>query len=340
MNTLFLILCGLFLGDRGAEPKLDRFTYTEPHMGTMFKIILYAPDETAAKRAAQTAFERIAALDAIMSDYRPNSELMQLCRKAGGDPVPVNEALFYVLSRAQEVSRLSEGAFDVTVGPVVRLWRRARKTQQLPDSQKLAQARALVGYQNVRLDHKARTVQLLKSGMQLDLGGIAKGYAADEALRKLEENGITRALVAAGGDIAVSKPPPGREGWTIGIAPLEDPNQKPSRYLFLHDAAVSTSGDAEQYVEIDGKRYSHIVDPRTGIGLVGRQSVTVVARHGIDADSLTKVVSVLGPERGLAIIDGLDGVAAFVVRKTDNGTQSIPSSGFSSLPFTKDNRSP
>src|SRR5207244_2213927 len=164
-----------------------------------------------------------------------------------------------------------------------------------------------------------RTVELLKAGMQLDLGGIAKGYSADEALAVLKQQGIPRALVAAGGDIAVSGPPPDAEGWTIGIAPLEDPNQKPSRYLLLHDAAVSTSGDAEQYVEIDGKRYSHIVDPRTGIGLVGRQSVTVVARHGIMADSLTKVVSVLGPERGLAIIDGLEGVAALVVSKVEDG---------------------
>src|SRR5262249_49612111 len=153
----------------------------------------------------------------------------------------------------------------------------------------LAAARALVGYKNIQLDKKARTVCLLKSGMQLDLGGIAKGYSADEALIVLRKIGIERALVAAGGDIAVSGPPPDAAGWKIGIAPLEDSEQKPSRYLMLRDAAVSTSGDAEQYVEIGGKRYSHIVDPRTGIGLVGRQSVTVVAPFGIFADSLTKV---------------------------------------------------
>jgi thiamine biosynthesis lipoprotein len=261
---------------------------------------------------------------------------MQLCHKAGGGPVPVSEPLFYVLARAQEVSRLSHGAFDVTVGPVVKLWRRARQTQELPDPVKLAQARALVGYQNIRLDEKARTVELLKPGMQLDLGGIAKGYAADEGLRVLRQHEIPRALIAAGGDIAVSGSPPDVEGWTIGIAPLEDPNQKPSRYLLLRDAAVSTSGDAEQYVEIRGKRYSHIVDPRTGLGLVGRRSVTVVARHGIRADSLTKVVSVLGPERGLTIIDGLEGVSALVVRKTDKGTESIASKRFPAPASTKE----
>lgn len=328
MNTFFLITWSFLLIGLGGDPKPTRFTFREPHMGTMFKIVLYAPDEAAANRAAKAAFQRIATLDAVMSDYRPASELMQLCQKAGGDPVRVSESLFFVLARAQEVSRLSDGAFDVTVGPIVRLWRRARKSQQMPDPEKLTQARALVGYQNIRLDEKARTVQLLKPGMQLDLGGIAKGYAADEALRVLQQHGITRALVAAGGDIAVSGPPPDAEGWTVGIAPLEDPNRKPSQYLSLHDAAVSTSGDAEQYVEIDGKRYSHIVDPRTGIGLVGRQSVTVVARHGIMADSLTKVVCVLGPELGLAILDRLEGVSAMVVRETDKGTETVTSSRF------------
>jgi thiamine biosynthesis lipoprotein len=331
MNTLFLIFGSLLLTGTGlakGEPHLVRLTFREPHMGTMFKIVLYAPGEAEAGGAAKAAFKRIAELDGIMSDYRATSELMQLCQKAGGAPVHVSEPLFYVLARAQEVSRLSDGAFDVTVGPVVRLWRRARKTQQLPDPQKLAQARALVGYQNIRLDEKNHTVQLLKPGMQLDLGGIAKGYAADEALRVLERCGIRRALVAAGGDIAVSGPPADATDWKIGIAPLEDPNAKPSRFLLLHDAAVSTSGDAEQYVEIDGKRYSHIVDPRTGMGLVGRESVTVTARHGIMADSLTKVVSVLGPERGLAIIDRLPGVAALVVRKTDHGTEVVASKRF------------
>jgi thiamine biosynthesis lipoprotein len=320
--------------DPGA--RLSRFTFTEPHMGTRFKIILYAKNDATANRAAKAAFARIADLDGIMSDYRSTSELMRLCQKSGGEPVPVSDDLFRVLSRAQEVSKLSDGAFDVTVGPVVRLWRRARRTHELPDSKELAQARELVGYHNVRLDSKNQTVQLLKPGMRLDLGGIGKGYAADAALATLKEHGVTRALVAAGGDIAVSGPPPGAEGWTIGIAPLEDPDAKSKRYLILHDAAVSTSGDAEQYLEIGGKRYSHILDPKTGLGLTDRLSVTVVAPKGLSADPLTKVVSVLGPERGLAIIDGLDGVAALVVRKTDKSLETFESKRFSQLPSKKD----
>jgi thiamine biosynthesis lipoprotein len=314
------------------DPALKRFHFTEPHMGTQFQITLYAPEQETADRAAKAAFARVAELDGIMSDYRPASELMRLCQTAGGQPERVSDELFFVLSKAQEVSRLSNGAFDVTVGPVVHLWRRARRTQRLPEPDQLAKARVLVGFENLRLDAKAQTAQLLKKGMLLDLGGIAKGYAADEAIAVLKRNGIDRALVAAGGDIAVSDPPPDAEGWRIGIAPLESPNNKPSRYLILKNAGVSTSGDAEQHVEIDGKRYSHIVDPRTGIGLIGRQSVTVVAPKGILSDSLTKVVSVLGPKRGMAIIDQEDGVAAYVVRQTDKGLETFASKRFARVP--------
>ncbi|HMF15017.1 MAG TPA: FAD:protein FMN transferase, partial [Gemmataceae bacterium] len=257
--------------------------------------------------------------------------LMQLCSKAGGAPVRVSNDLFYVLAKAQQVAERSGGAFDVTVGPVVRLWRVARKSRKVPDPDKLKAALALVGYQHVRIDEQARTVQLLKAGMQLDLGGIAKGYAADEALKVLEKHGIKSALVAAGGDIAVSAAPPDARGWTIGVAPLEDPESKPKRSLLLHDMAVSTSGDTEQYVEIAGIRYSHIVDPKTGLGLVGRQSVTVVARRGIDSDSLTKVVSVWGPKRGLEFVEKMPGVSAYVVRKSDDGEETFQTKNFPNL---------
>jgi thiamine biosynthesis lipoprotein len=315
----------------GQEPLLQRFTYSEPHMGTLFKIVVYAADKTMADHAVEAAFARVVELDRIMSDYKPTSELMRLCAKAGGDPVPVSPELFFVLSRAQEVARKSEGAFDVTVGPVVRLWRQARKEKKLPDPDKLAAARALVGYQNIRLTEKDRTVQLLKPGMQLDLGGIAKGYTADEILAVLKKHGLTHALAAAGGDIAVSGPPPGTDGWKVVIAPLGDQDARAPRTLLLHDAAVSTSGDAEQYVEIDGRRYSHIVDPRTGLGLVGRMSATVVAPNGITADSHTKIVAVLGPEKGFPIIEATPGVSARFVRLTAKGTETSTSRGFPKL---------
>jgi thiamine biosynthesis lipoprotein len=329
---------GTAAGLPAAEPVLVRHEFTEPHMGTRFQIVFYASQGALGRWAANqwaagSAFQRVAELDGIMSDYRPTSELMRLCQNAGADPVAVSPDLFFVLSRAQAVSRLSGGAFDVTVGPVVRLWRRARRTRKLPEPDKLAAARALVGYEMVKLDPRARTVQLAKKGMLLDLGGIAKGYAADAAIAVLKQHGIDHALVAAGGDIAVSGRPPDSRAWKIGIAPLLNPNDRPQRYLLLENGAISTSGDAEQHIEIGGKRYSHIVDPHTGIGLVGRLSVTVVARKGIDSDSLTKVVSVLGPTKGLEIIDHLDGVSAYVVRKGAKGEETFQSRRFRSLSF-------
>ncbi len=312
----------------GDTPRLQRFTFTEPHMGTLFKIALYAPDEATAKKAARAAFDRIAELNRIMSDYLATSELMQLCKKAGGEPVRVSAELFDILTKAQEFARLSDGAFDVSVGPVVRLWRRARRTGQLPPMDELAKAVKLVGHANIKLDAKNRTVQLLVAGMLLDLGGIAKGYAAQAALEVLRRHGIRQALVAAGGDIAIGDSPPDARGWKIGIAPLKNPDGPPSHYLLLKNAAVSTSGDAEQFVEIGGKRYSHIVDPKTGIGLVGRRSVTVIAKKGTTADALATALCVLGPERGLKVIESVADGAALFVLETDKGQVTMPSKRF------------
>jgi thiamine biosynthesis lipoprotein len=326
---LTVLILGLACGRAAAaEPALERFTYIEPHMGTRFKVVLYAANEATAKAAARAAFERVAVLDAIMSDYRPASELMQLCRKAGDDPVPVSADLFAVLDQAQALARRSDGAFDVTIGPVVRLWRLARRTQRLPEKDELAAARALVGFEKMKLDPKARTVQLLKPGMLLDLGGIAKGYAAEAALAVLKKHGLPRALVAAGGDVVVGDPPPDAAGWKVGIAPLEHPSQAPSRFLLLTNAAVSTSGDAEQFVVIDGQRYSHIVDPRAGLGLLGRMSVTVVAPSGTASDSLATAVSILGEKAGLALIEDTPGIAALIVRQTEQGEQTLSSKRF------------
>src|SRR5258708_7542629 len=177
-------------------PDAIRFEFSEAHMGTLFRIIMYAPDQAAGNRAARAAFDRIAGLDNTMSDYHASSELMRLCDKAGGAPVRVSDDLFRVLEKSQEVAATSHGAFDITVGPPVRLWRRARRQHELPDQESLAQALKLVGYRNLSLDPRARTAQLLKTGMRLDLGGIAKGDAADQGLLVLDRYGIKSALVA------------------------------------------------------------------------------------------------------------------------------------------------
>jgi thiamine biosynthesis lipoprotein len=293
---------------------LIRFTYTQYHMGIDARLVVYAPDQPAAEAACTAAFARIAALDSIMSDYRRDSELMRLCAQAGGPPVRVSPDLFLVLRRAQEVARHSGGAFDVTVGPLIALWRAARKTAVMPDPAELKRARRLVGWQKLRLDERARTVRLTLPGMKLDLGGIAKGYAADEAQRVLKQQCITHALVEMGGDIVVSAPPPGTDGWTI-LVPNADgrvgSRQKaagsrqqrriiPTAYcllptdLRLAHRAISSSGDTEQFAIIGGRRYSHVIDPRTGQALTNRIQVTLIAPDGLTSDPLSTALTVLG----------------------------------------------
>jgi thiamine biosynthesis lipoprotein len=237
--------------------------------------------------------------------------------------------LWRVLERAQELAERSGGAFDVTVGPCVNLWRRARREQQMPDPARLEQARRAVGYGHVRLDARAHTVELLVPDMRLDLGGIAKGYALDEAMVVLKRCGIRSALVSGGGDMVVSGPPPGRRGWRIELAPLDASNAPPARFVLLSHAALATSGDLFQRLEIEGKRYSHIVDPRTGVGLVDHSLVNVIARDGMTADSLTKVVSVLGPKEGLAFISRERGVETRIVRQPAEAIEARESPGFS-----------
>ena len=208
----------------------------------------------------------------------------------------------------------SGGAFDMTVGPVVNLWRNARRKREMPKPEKIAEALGRTGYTAVRLDAGARTVELLKPRMRLDAGGIAKGYAVEEALKVLQKNGHFQALVSAGGDMAVGAAPPEADGWRIEITALDAAGAPAPRFLRLANCFISTSGDLYQRLELDGKRYSHIVDPRTGIGLTDHSLVTVVARSGMQADVLAKVVSVLGPDAGMALVEETEGAAAHVVR--------------------------
>lgn len=272
-------------------------------MGVQTRFVLWAASEKSARAAADAAFSRVEDLEQIMSDYRPDSELMRLCSRAGGPAVAVSGDLFRVLSRSQELARRSGGAFDVTVGPSVALWRQARTARALPSSDALDGARRLVGWRNVTLDAKARSVRLALPGMKLDLGGIAKGFACDAALSVLRSRGIRSALVEMGGDIAVSGPPPGEKGWKIDITGRDQP-------FTLRDCGVSTSGDLYQFVEIGGVRYSHVVDPRAGLGLTSRIEVTVVAPDATTSDSLATAISVLGEKRGPSLAG--KGVQVFV----------------------------
>ena len=307
------LLALAFAGTARAE-SLQRFVFEKAEMGLPFRVTLFAADEAQAKAAADAAFERIAVLNSIFSDYDPESELSRLSRTSG-QAVPVSRDLWNVLERAQALSARTDGAFDVTVGPLVSIWRRARRKQELPGAGLIAEMKARVGWQHMKLDPAARTVELLKPDMRLDLGAIAKGCAIDAALGLLRERGITRALVGGSGDMAAGEPPPGEPGWKIEVAALDAPGAPPAQVVLLKNSAIATSGDVFQRVEIGGVRYSHIVDPHTGLGLTDHSLVTILAADCITADSLATAVSVLGPERGLRLVEDTPGIAAHLVRK-------------------------
>ncbi|WP_084523747.1 FAD:protein FMN transferase [Adhaeribacter aquaticus] len=300
---LFLFLWVVAIPGIAQNKVPHRFAFSQPHMGTLFRIVLYATDSVKAQRAAEAGFKRVAQLNKILSDYNPESEVNKLCRTAGsGKWVPVSQDLWFILNKSAVISRKTQGAFDITVGPYVQLWRRTRRTGILPSPEDaLAQAKNLVGPEKIKLDKNNKSVLLTTSGMQLDLGAIGKGYAVDEAMKTLKAYGIKSALVDGGGNIAVSKAPPQSKGWLVSFLlpqPTDSANQVP---LFLEDKGLATSGDLYQYIHIDGTRYSHILNPTTGLGLTDQSLVTVITRNGIEADWLSTAVSVLGPEKGIRL---------------------------------------
>jgi thiamine biosynthesis lipoprotein len=305
---------------RVANPHL--YEAVEPHMGTLVRIQLYAEDEAHAKAAFRAGFDRIAQIDAALSDYHPDSELNRVCREAVGRPVPVSDDLLQVAAASQRLARETDGAFDITCGPLTHLWREARKSHQPADKTVIEAARRRCGYRKLHVDSAHHTIQLDLPNMQLDVGGIAKGYAADQALAALTKLGIRSALVAASGDLAFSDAPPGESGWRIGLDALAEP-------LLLTHAAVSTSGSSEQHLDAGGKRYSHILNPKTGVGLSTDITVTVIAKRGINSDAAATAISVLGRDAGLAFLRRRPDLAALIVTKDNNGHyECVASPGF------------
>lgn len=299
-----------------ADAPLRKFESVKPKMGTGFRIVLYSADEKSARAAIDAVWARIDELNAILSDYDPNSELSRVGQMTNdrpmAQPVQVSDDLYRVLARSLEISEASGGAFDATIGPCVRLWRRSRDMRQLPTPERLAVAMASVGYQFVKLDATRHTVQLMKPHMRLDVGGIAKGFAAHECIELLRRRGINRAMVGAAGDIFVGDPPPGREGWQIAFEEPGEAGSTSGLYVQVRNCALSTSGDTYRFVEIDGQRYSHIINPKTGLGITSRVGVSLIAPTGMTADSMATAMSILDPEKSIELADQTPGVAAMV----------------------------
>ena len=290
----------------------EKFSFERPLMGTKFGVVCYAESRVVAEKAAEKAFSKAEEINAVASDYLPESELSLLSTKSVGAPVPLSPLLFDLLDHSRRIAEATGGAFDPTLGRMTKLWRETRTSGRLPDAEHLAAARYACGWRHFTLDPEARTITLLRKNMAFDLGGIAKGYAADQMLDSLATSGIRQALVTAGGDIRLGDAPPAREGWNVALKTFDV--GKNEEILTLSNAAVSTSGDLHQSVVIDGVSYSHILDPTTGLGLTRRVAASVIADNAKISDALATAACVLGPDGGGALRD-IPGVREVRVHK-------------------------
>jgi len=325
-SVLLLLLPSVVAGWAAAglagEPAVARYQGSRRSMGVTWSVSLFAADAAKATACVTAALDEVSRLESLLSDYQPESELCRLSRAAPtAQPIPVGPDLWQVLVQAVAFRDRSGGAFDPTIGPLTTLWRQARRSGRLPTEARLAAARQATGPETLELAASQRAVSLLRPGMRLDLGGIGMGYAIDRALAVLRGRGITVAMVDASGDIGVIGCPPRKRGWRIELDPFgrregKNRNHSPT-VITLVDAAITTSGDAFQAVAIDGVRYSHIVDPRTGLGIVGPTGVTVIAPTAAQADALATTLSVLGPKEGLPMVEATPGAAARFVRLED-----------------------
>ena len=292
-------------------------------MGTFARVVAVAADSEIADNAIEAALAEIENVDKLMSDYKSDSEISRVNRDGFTRAVAVSEPTYEVLKRSIEFSKLTGGAFDITVGPLVDLWRSAKKKSAVPGEEELAAAKAKVGFEKLILDENNRTAKFAVEGMRLDLGAIGKGYAVDKAIEAAQRAGALGAMVDLGGHIrCFGKPPKGKSKWSIGLQnPKVNKNTDESDLLLvlkLDNAAVATSGDYQQFVLIEGRRYSHIINRQTGTGAEGLSSVTIIADSATDADALATAVSVMGAEKGLALIGKIRGVEAILITSQPN----------------------
>ena len=312
IRNTFLVFFLLFAGIINAQP-LRRYTFERGLFGTEYRQIFYAPSDSIAQFARRLVDARMDSLNSIMSDYLDGSEINRLSATAGsGQWVSVSPYLFEVLSRSVAIASASDGLFDPTIGPLSQLWRRAVRRNIFPTKSERRKAHRLVDYRYIKLDSVNRKVTLKKPGMRLDVGGIGQGYANDEAMKVVQQLGIKSVLLDIGGDIRVSNPPPGEPGWRI----LTEGNTDTTT-LFLQNAAITTSGATYRFLEHNGKRYSHLMNPRTGLGLLHHVQTTVLAPNGTHADALTKVFSVAGIRKSKRLIKRFPGVTVWITEERD-----------------------
>jgi len=289
-------------------------------MGTFAHIVAVAENSSTAERAIEAAFEQISNIEDLMSYYKDDSQINKINRDGHKGPVKVSKSTFEVLQKSVEFSRLTGGAFDITVGPLEELWRSAGEANSVPTDAELQQVRSKVGYEKLILDGNEMTVRFAVEGMKIDLGGIAKGYAIDKVIEAMQKCGATGGMTDVGGDIrCFGTPPKGKEYWLIGLQEPSERLETPigtgelTLVLKLKDAAVATSGDYRRFVLVGGKRYSHIIDRRTAAGAKGLSSVTIISKNATDADALATAVSVMGAEKSVELIERLPETEAILI---------------------------
>jgi len=277
------------------QPEILRLEKSADAMGSTYTIALYGTDRVAMEAAADAAFDEVRRLDDLLSNYRPESEWSQVNQRAAERPVKVSPELFQLLSACSEYSRESEGAFDISVGPLMKVWGFYKGSGHLPHRPEILAALTKVGYRHVHLDPAAQTVWFDRAGVELDPGGIGKGYAVDRMVSILRKNGVHTALVAGSGSsiYGMGAPPNEPRGWRVDIRDPKD-SHKVSTELFLKDTSMSTSGSYEKFFRAEGRIYAHIMDPRTGYPAQGSVSVSVVAPRTIDSEAWAKPYFVNG----------------------------------------------
>ena len=308
LRVFFIIFFGCLVFS--AASQMTRFSFTESKMGAPFTIVFYSKDSVQAVSIAKRCFVLVDSFNFIFSDYIDTSELSNLSKTAGVNSMPVklSPALYDILIQSKKAYELSEGAFDITMGPLSKLWRKARKQQLFPTDSTIRSIRNLIGFNKLIFDTLNKTVRLTQPGMQLDLGGIAQGYVAQKVIDFLLTQGISNALVNVSGDIVMSGAPVNKEGWVVGVNLPEKTDELLNQKLILKNQAVTTSGDAYQFIEKDGIRYSHIINPITGYGVTFHRNVTVIAADGTIADWLATACSILSLKKAkkLASIMGAE----------------------------------
>jgi thiamine biosynthesis lipoprotein len=294
---------GLCFAHFGAVPRaavsqesrqLLRLEESVDAMGSTYSLVLYGYDRNQMEAAVEAAFDEVRRLDRLLSNYRRDSDLSEINRFAAERPVKVTPEVFRLLSKCMEISRESEGAFDISVGPLMKVWGFYKGTGHLPRKDEVARALEKVGYRKIQLDSENRTVRFTQTGVELDPGGIGKGYAVDRMIEILKENGIASALITAGGSSIYGLGDPNNgKGWEVKIRDPKNP-RKTVTEVYLKDESMSTSGSYEKFFEADGRIYSHIMDPRTGYPARGVLAVSVIAPKTLDSEAWTKPYFILG----------------------------------------------